>query len=65
MWALNNSPRNSKTLDGTMFECGAKTISKTKNAEMRYVNFSFLTSLAYGYFSYFQLSNLKLVLVII
>ncbi len=52
MWVLNNNPRNSKTLDATMSEFRAKTIYETKNAEMRYVNFSFLTSLAYGYFSY-------------
>lgn len=35
-----------------MFDFGAKAISTTKNDEMKYVNFSFLTSLAYGYFSY-------------
>jgi hypothetical protein len=35
-----------------MSESGARAKSATENAEMRYANFSFLTSLAYGYFSY-------------
>jgi hypothetical protein len=48
-----------------MSESGARAKSETENAEMRYANFSFLTSLAYGYFSYLQLSDLKLVLVVI
>jgi hypothetical protein len=48
MWVLNNNPRNSKTLDVTMSKSGAKPISEIKNVEMKYVNFSFLTSLTYG-----------------
>jgi hypothetical protein len=46
-----------------MSESGARAKSETENAEMRYANY--LTSLAYGYFSYLQLSDLKLVLVVI
>jgi hypothetical protein len=65
MWVMNNSPKNSKTLDATISDFGAKAISETKNGEMRYVNFSFLTSFAYGYFSCLQLSDLNLVLVVI
>jgi len=48
MWVLNNSPRNSKTPDVTMSKSGAKAISKIIFFEMKYVNFSFLTSLTYG-----------------
>ncbi len=38
---------------------------KQKNAKMKYVNLFFLTSLAYCYFLYVQLSDLKLVIIII